>query len=102
MDYLRQIENDLIEKEQIKQREFLLRQQYNELQLMSQQDRKEIEKFTNSINQDRLKIENLEQECSQLLETMQMKEQKNTQLELELDAYKSLTQRLYYHFQLPL
>jgi chromosome segregation ATPase len=75
MDYLRQIENDLIEKEQIKQRELLLRQDYEQLQLINKQDRKEIEQFQNSIqqptaevNQLRQDLQNLTTQCTQLNE----------------------------------
>ena len=73
MDYLRQIENDLVEKEQIKQREVLLRDERDQLQLINQQDRVKIE---------------------QLLETLRTTNEKNSQLELELDTHKSLTQQL--------
>ncbi|CAF0953552.1 unnamed protein product [Adineta ricciae] len=67
MDYLRQIEADLIEKEQIKQREALLRQDYEQLQVAHKQDRHEIEQLKNSINQDQQTIEDLKQQCSVLL-----------------------------------
>ena len=78
MDYLRQIEADLIEKEQIKQREALLRQDYDQLQVVHKQDQHEIEQLKNSINQDQQAIEDLKQQCSALLH------EKN-----QLDAYQS-------------
>ncbi|CAF0830686.1 unnamed protein product [Adineta ricciae] len=78
MDYLRQIEADLIEKEQIKQREALLRQDYEQLQVVHKQDRYEIEQLKNSINQDQQTIEDLKQQCSALLH------EKN-----QLDIYQS-------------
>ena len=71
MDYLRQIESELVEKEQIKQREYLLRQEYEELQSVNKKDRKEIEQLNNAINQDRVKIQELEEECSHLLKAIQ-------------------------------
>lgn len=73
MDYLRQIENDLVEKEQIKQREALLRDERDQLQLINQQDRVKIE---------------------HLVETLRTTNEKNSQLERELDTHKSLTQQL--------
>ncbi|CAF1544236.1 unnamed protein product, partial [Rotaria sordida] len=45
MDYLRQIEEDLIEKERIKQRELLLRQDYEQLQLINKQDQYDIQQL---------------------------------------------------------
>ncbi|CAF4700767.1 unnamed protein product, partial [Rotaria magnacalcarata] len=51
MDYLRQIENDLIEKERIKQRESLLREDYEKLKI--------------SIYHDQQKLEHLQKEYSQ-------------------------------------
>ena len=101
MDYLRQIENELVEKEQIRQRESLLREERDQLQLVNQHDREEIERLKNSIERDRVKIEQLEQECSQLLETVRAKDEKNTRLALELDTHKSSTQQLCSHLQLP-
>ena len=89
MDYLRQIENDLIEKEQIKQRELVLRQDYEQLQLINKQDRKEIEQLRNSINEDQQKIEELQQECSQLFKTIQTQKEEKIQLKSELDTYQS-------------
>jgi hypothetical protein len=38
INYLRQIENDLIEKEQIKQHETILRKDFEKLQLIHKQD----------------------------------------------------------------
>ena len=52
MDYLRKIENDLIEKEQIKQREALLRQEYEQLK--------------SSIQHDQQKIVDLQHKCDRL------------------------------------
>ena len=56
MDYLRKIENDLIEKEQIKQREALLRQDYEQLK--------------SSIQHDQQKIVDLQQECDRLTQRL--------------------------------
>jgi chromosome segregation ATPase len=101
MDYLRQIESELVEKEQIKQREHLLRQEYEELQSLNKKDRKEIEQLNNAINQDRVKIQELEEECSHLLQAIQTKDENNIQLQSELDKYTSTTKRLYTQFQVP-
>ena len=68
-------------KEQIKQRELLLRQDYEQLK--------------NSIHQDQQKIKELQQECSQLLNTIQ------TQNE-EKDQLQSGIKRVYSHFQIPM
>jgi chromosome segregation ATPase len=81
MDYLRQIENDLIEKEQIKQRESLLREDYEQLK--------------NSINHDQQKLEALQQEYSQLLKTIQIQNE-------EKDQFKSGIKHLYSHFHIPI
>ncbi|CAF1461374.1 unnamed protein product [Adineta steineri] len=89
MDYLRQIENDLIEKEQIKQRELLLRQDYEQLQIINKQDRKEIEHLKNSINHDQQKIEELQEQCSQLLNTIQIQDEEKKQYILQLDSYQT-------------
>jgi hypothetical protein len=52
MDYLRQIENDLIEKEQIKQREALLRQDYEQLKNSIQHDlQKQCDTLTDRVNE---------------------------------------------------
>ncbi|CAF3096311.1 unnamed protein product, partial [Rotaria sp. Silwood2] len=67
MDYLRQIENDLIEKEQIKQRESILRKDYEKLQLTHKQDRQDIDKFNLQINQQKQKLDQLQQERLQVL-----------------------------------
>jgi len=88
VDYLRQIENDLIEKEQIKQRELLLRQDYEQLK--------------NSINQDQEKLEQLQANCSQLLKTIQNQNEEKNQLESQLDSYQSDIKRLYSHFDIPI
>lgn len=81
MDYLRQIESDLIEKERIKQRELLLRQDYEHLK--------------ESVSLDQLKLENLQKEYSQLLKT---KDDEKVLLELELENYKSEIERLSSYF----
>jgi chromosome segregation ATPase len=101
MDYLRQIENDLIEKEQIKQREAILRKDYEKLQLIHKQDRQEIDQFSLQINQDKQKLVQLEQERLQLLKTIENIDENKMQLESELDTYKSATKRLYTHFKIP-
>ena len=101
MDYLRQIESELVEKEQIKQREYLLRQEYEELQSVNKKDRKEIEQLNNAINQDRVKIQKLEEECSHLFKAIQTKDENNIQLQSELDKYTSTTKRFYSRFQVP-
>jgi chromosome segregation ATPase len=101
MDYLRQIENDLIEKEQIKQREAILRKDYEKLQLIHKQDRQEIDQFSLQINQDKQKLIQLEQERLQLLKTIENIDENKMQLESELDTYKSATKRLYTHFKIP-
>jgi chromosome segregation ATPase len=72
MDYLRQIENDLIEKEQIKQREISLRQDYEQLK--------------NSIHQDQQKIQDLQQQCSQLLKTIQNQNEEKDQFVKQLSS----------------
>ena len=101
MDYLHQIENDLVEKEQLKQRETLLRKDYEKLQQIHQKDRQEIEQFNLQINHDKQKLSQLEQERVQLLKTIQNFNDKQTQVESELDTYKSATKRLYSHFKIP-
>jgi chromosome segregation ATPase len=101
MDYLRQIENDLIEKEQIKQREIILRKDYEKLQLIHKKDRQDIEQFNLQINQDKQKLIQLEQERLQLLKTIENIDDNKMQLESELDTYKSATKRLYTHFKIP-
>jgi len=101
MDYLRQIESDLIEKEQIKQRESILRKDFEKLQLIHKQDRQEIDHLNLQINQDQQKLTQLEQERLQLLKTIQNMDDKQIQLESELDSYKSATKRLYTHFKIP-
>jgi chromosome segregation ATPase len=101
MDYLHKIENDLVEKEQIKQRELILRKDYEKLQLIHQKDRQEIEQLNTQINQDKLKLNQLEQERLQLFKTIQNFNDKQTQLESDLDSYKSATKRLYTHFKVP-
>ncbi len=73
MDYLRQIETDLIEKEQIKQRESLLRQDYEQLK--------------NSLHQNQQQLEEFKQNCSQLLK--------------EKDQFQSEIKNLYSHFHIP-
>lgn len=102
MDYLRQIENDLIEKEQIKQRELLLRQEFDQLKFIHKQDRIEIENLQNSIDADRIRLEKLNEECSQLLKIIQLKDEKTIELQLDFDRYKSISERLLSHFDLPL
>jgi chromosome segregation ATPase len=101
MDYLRQIENDLVEKEQIKQRESILRKDFDKLQLVHKKDRQEIEQFNLQIQQDKQKLEQLEQERLQLLKTIQNIDHNKGHIELELDSYKSATKRLYTHFKIP-
>ncbi len=101
MDYLRQIENDLVEKEQIKQRESILRKDFEKLQSVHKQDRQEIEQLNLQINQDQQKLTQLEQERLQLLKTIQNQDDKQTQVESELDSYKSATKRLSTHFKMP-
>ncbi|CAF4786937.1 unnamed protein product, partial [Rotaria sp. Silwood2] len=101
MDYLRQIENDLIEKEQIKQRESILRKDYEKLQLTHKQDRQDIDKFNIQINQQKQKLDQLEQERLQLLKTIQNMDDNKVQLEFELNSYKSATKRLYTYFKIP-
>lgn len=101
MDYLRQIENDLVEKEQIKQRESKLRKDYEKLQLIHKQDRQDIEKLNLQINQDKQKLEQLEQERLQFFKTIQNMDDTKIQLESELDTYKSATKRLYTYLKVP-
>ncbi|CAF5028174.1 unnamed protein product, partial [Rotaria sp. Silwood1] len=101
MDYLRQIENDLIEKEQIKQRESILRKDYGKLQLAQKQDRQEIDQLNVQINQQKQKLDQLEQERLQLFKTIQNMDDNKVQLEVELNSYKSATKRLYTYFKIP-
>ena len=101
MDYLRQIENDLVEKEQIKQREAILRKDYEKLQVIHQQDRQTIEQLNGQINQDRQKLNQLEQERLQLLKTIENFDDKQAKLESQLDSYRTGTKRLYTHFKIP-
>lgn len=101
MDYLRQIENDLIEKEQIKQRESILRKDYDKLQLLHKQDRQDIEKMNSQILEDKKKLDQLEEERLQLFKTIQSMDNNKLQLETELNSYKSATKRLYTHFKVP-
>ncbi|CAF3512479.1 unnamed protein product [Rotaria sordida] len=97
MDYLRQIEEDLIEKERIKQRELLLRQDYEQLQLINKQDQYDIQQLKNSIYEYQQILENLQQENLQLIK---IKDDEKIQLELELNTYKSEIKRLYSHFNI--
>ncbi|CAF5016121.1 unnamed protein product, partial [Rotaria sp. Silwood1] len=97
MDYLRQIEDDLIEKERLKQHELLLRQDYEQLQLINKQDQYDIQQLKNSIYEDQQTLEKLQQEYSQLLK---IKDNEKFQLELELNNYKSEIKRLYSHFNI--
>ncbi|CAM2716368.1 unnamed protein product [Rotaria socialis] len=83
MDYLRQIENDLIEKERIKQRESLLREDYEQLK--------------HSIYHDQQRLEHVQKEYSQLLK---IKDDEKLHLELQLNNCKSGIERLYSHFNL--
>lgn len=101
MDYLRQIETDLVEKEQIKQREAILRKDYEKLQLIHQQDRQEIEQLNGQINQDREKLNQLEQERIQLLKTMENFDDQQAKLQSQLDSYRTASKRLYTHFKIP-
>ncbi|CAF3634115.1 unnamed protein product, partial [Rotaria sordida] len=101
MDYLRQIENDLIEKEQIKQRESILRKEYEKLQSIHKQDRQDIDQLNIQINQDKQKLDQLEQERLQLFKTIQNMDDNKIQLESELNLYKSSTKRLYTYFKIP-
>jgi len=101
MDYLRQIENDLVEKEQVKQRESILRKDFEKLQLLQQKDRHEIDQLNSKLNQDKQKLDQLEQERLQLLKTIQNMDDNKMQVESELDSYKSATKRLYTHFKIP-
>ncbi|CAF3726526.1 unnamed protein product [Rotaria magnacalcarata] len=101
MDYLRQIENDLIEKEQIKQRESILRKDFDKLQLIHKQDRQDIEKLNLQIDQDKQKLDQLEQERLQLFKTIQNIDDNKGNLETELDSYKSAAKRLYTYFKIP-
>lgn len=101
MDYLRQIEKDLVEKEQIKQRESILRKDYEKLQVIHQQDRQLIEQLNGQINQDRQKLNQLEQERVQLLKTIENSDDKQAKLESQLDSYRTATKRLYTHFKVP-
>lgn len=63
LDYLRQIETDLVEKEQIKQRESSLRQDYEQLKLSSQQQCAQLFQTIDNQNKDKdqrqVDIENL-------------------------------------------
>jgi len=101
MDYLRQIENDLVEKEQVKQRESILRKDFERLQSLQQKDRQEIDQLNSKLNQDKQKLDQLEQERLQLLKTIQNMDDNKMQVESELDSYKSATKRLYTHFKIP-
>ncbi|CAF0778122.1 unnamed protein product [Rotaria sordida] len=101
MDYLRQIENDLIEKEQIKQRESILRKEYDKLQSIHKQDRQDIDQLNIQINQDKQKLDQLEQERLQLFKTIQNMDDNKIQLESDLNLYKSSTKRLYTYFKIP-
>ena len=101
MDYLRQIESDLVEKEQIKQRESILRKDFDKLQLTSRQDRQEIEQLNDKINHDKQKLDQLEQERMQLLKTIENMDGNKMQLESELNSHRSATKRLYTHFKVP-
>ena len=101
MDYLRQIENDLVEKEQIKQREAILRKDYEKIQLIHQQDRQEIEQLNGQINQDRQKLNQLEEERLQLLKTMENFDDQQGKLQSQLDSYRTASKRLYTHFKIP-
>ncbi|CAF3671069.1 unnamed protein product [Adineta steineri] len=101
MDYLRQIENDLVEKEQIKQREAMLRKDFEKLQLTHKKDRQEIEELNSKINDDKQKLVQLEQERLQLLKTIENQDDNKMKLETELNSYKSATKNLYTHFRIP-
>ena len=81
LDYLRQIENDLIEKEQIKLRESSLRQDYEQLKT--------------SIDQDQQKLKQLQQECAQLLQTIENQNEEKHQVQSDIKDF-------YTHFHLPI
>ena len=98
MDYLRQIENDLIKKERIKQQELSLSRDYEQLQIINKQDKMEIEQLKRSINEDRREIEELKEERSRLLKAVHMKNNEKNQIESELDNYKSHIQHLHSYF----
>lgn len=101
MDYLRQIETDLVEKEQLKQRESILRRDVEQLQSMHKQDRQDIDRLQQQINQDQQKLAQLEQGRLQLLKTIQQTNDSKGQVEQELDIYKSAAKRLYIHLKVP-
>jgi chromosome segregation ATPase len=101
MDYLRQIETDLVEKEQLKQRESILRQDIDQLQTRHQQDRQEIDRLNQQIKQDQQRLTRLEQERVQLLQTSQQADSHNGLVQQELNVYKSATKRLYTHLKIP-
>ena len=101
MDYLRQIENDLVEKEQIKQRETILRKDFEKLQSIHKQDRQEIDQLNSQIINDKQKLDQLEQERLQLFKTIENMDDNKIKLESELTSYKSSTKRLYTHFKIP-
>ena len=101
MDYLRQIETDLVEKEQLKQRESFLRKDVEQLQAGQKKDRQDIERLKSQINDDRAKLDQLEQERLQLFKTIQSSDETNGKLELELDSYRSATKRLCAQLRVP-
>lgn len=87
MDYLRQIENDLVEKEQLKQSQAILTKEFEQLKIQHHQDQQNLAK----IDEERLK----------LLQMMETLDQTRNSVEQELDIYKSATKRLYNHFKVP-
>ena len=101
MDYLRKIENDLVEKEQLKQKESILRTDFEHLQILHKQDRQEIERLHQQIYQDQQKLAELEHERLQLVKTVQTVNETKAKTDEELDIYRSSAKRLYTHFRIP-
>jgi chromosome segregation ATPase len=95
-DYLRQIEHDLVEKEQAKQR---VRREFEQLQVTSRQH---IEQLTKTIDDDRTTLNELERQCSRTSETLRVNDERHVQVQTELDRYKTIVERLYAHLALPL
>ncbi|CAF0930534.1 unnamed protein product [Didymodactylos carnosus] len=70
MDYLKQVESDLIEREQIKVRENLLKQELKQVNELRNQDHAQLKQLQDQIQQDKLKLDKYENERVQLLDTI--------------------------------
>lgn len=100
IDYLHQIENDIIEKERLKQHELLLRQDNEQLKSINNKYENDIKIFQNTICENKNEFEQLKNDYSLLLETLENKNCQVNNIEKELVNYKNILQQLYSHFNI--